>query len=202
MDFVDLSSVAGLIATVLLSLNLLLGMMLGTAYKKHRFWKQIPVRFRRISLFDLHNWTACLALFCVLVHPVLLLFAPEEKFTWTDLVFPLHAPHQKTFVALGSVSMLIVILVVLSSQAAIREKLRFRRWKAIHLLSYAAAMLFIIHGIAMDPQLKDRPVDFFDAEKVVSELCAVILLAATLLRYRYHLRSIKIRKKKLIKKGA
>jgi len=37
----------------------------------------------------------------------------------------------------------------------------------------------------MDPQLKDRPVDYFDGEKVLSELCALILIAAGIFRYKY-----------------
>jgi len=54
---------------------------------------------------------------------------------------------------------------------------------------FTTALLFIIHGLVMDPELKDRPVDWLDAEKLVSEICCVILIAATLLRYKYHTRN-------------
>jgi sulfoxide reductase heme-binding subunit YedZ len=40
----------------------------------------------------------------------------------------------------------------------------------------------------MDPELKDRPVDFFDGEKVISELCGMLLIIAAIFRYRYHLK--------------
>jgi DMSO/TMAO reductase YedYZ heme-binding membrane subunit len=69
----------------------------------------------------------------------------------------------------------------------------FRLWKNIHLVSYGTALLFVIHGIVMDPLLKDRPVDWFDAEKMVSELCGVALVAATIIRYRYYRRKQRLR---------
>lgn len=191
MNILDLSATLGLLATVSLSLNMLLGMLLGTAYRKSRFWKRLPQGLRRIRLYTLHNWTAYLSLTLVLLHPILLLFDQATKFKAIDLVFPIHAPTQRWEIAMGTIALFIVVGIVLSSQKMIRTKLGFRGWKNVHLLSYAAAILFIVHGIASDPLLKDRPVDFLDAEKALSELCALVLLAATLLRYRYFRRTTK-----------
>jgi len=36
-----------------------------------------------------------------------------------------------------------------------------------------------------DPLLKNRPVDFIDAEKAYVEGCAALVLAATMLRVKY-----------------
>lgn len=190
MNVLDLSATLGLMATISLTLNMLLGMLLGTAYRKSRLWKRLPPGVRKLRLFTLHNWTAYLSLTLVLLHPILLLFDASTKFRAIDIVFPLHAPTQRWAVAVGTVSFFMVVGIVLSSQKALRVKLGFRLWKNIHLLSYAAAILFVVHGIVLDPLLKDRPVDFLDAEKAVSELCALVLLAATLLRYRYYHRTI------------
>ena len=66
--------------------------------------------------------------------------------------------------------------------------MRFRFWKNVHLISYGTALLFIIHGIWMDPELKDRPVDFLDAEKLLSEICGLVLIAASVIRFRYFIR--------------
>ena len=38
----------------------------------------------------------------------------------------------------------------------------------------------------MDPLLKDRAVDFIDAEKVFMELCGLVLLVAFYWRYQYN----------------
>jgi predicted ferric reductase len=186
MSFLEVSSYLGLAATGLLTFNILLGIMLGTAYKKHNYWKRLPNRLKQINVYSLHNWTAYVALSLVLLHPLLLLFDPATKFTLADILFPINAPHQKLYVALGTLSMYSIITVIITTQKAVKQKMNYRTWKNIHLISYGTALLFLIHGIVIDPQLKDRPVDIFDAEKLVSELCAVILIIATILRYKYH----------------
>ena len=189
--FLQLSNYIGLIATAVLTFNILLGMMLGTAYKKYNYWKRLPDHIKQINVYNLHNWTAYIALLLVLLHPTLLLFDPATKFKFIDIIFPINAPHQRLFVALGTLSMFAIITVLITTQKVVKKKMSFRTWKNIHLISYCTALLFIVHGIVLDPQLKDRPVDIFDAEKIVSELCLVIFVAASILRYNYHLKTKK-----------
>ena len=55
----------------------------------------------------------------------------------------------------------------------------------MHYTTYAAALVFFTHGIIADPLLKNRPVDFIDAEKVYVELCAVAVIAATVWRINH-----------------
>ena len=190
--FLQLSAYTGLVATGLLTLNILLGMMLGTAYKKNSYWKRLPDRIKQINVYDLHNWTAYIALLLVLLHPTLLLFDPATKFKFIDIVFPINAPHQKLFVALGTLSMFAIITVLITTQKVVKKTMSYRAWKNIHLASYCTTLLFIVHGIVMDPQLKDRPVDLFDAEKLVSELSLVVLVAASIIRYKYYLKTKKV----------
>ncbi len=57
MTAVDLSSDAGLVAMVLLTINILLGLFLSARYNTVRRWPH-----RRIPIFDIHNWTAYIAL--------------------------------------------------------------------------------------------------------------------------------------------
>jgi sulfoxide reductase heme-binding subunit YedZ len=183
--FLELSNDAGLIATIVLTFNFLLGMLLATAYRKNRYWKLLPQKMQQADVNSLHNWTAYVALVLVISHPLLLLFAPSTKFSLADIVFPVHAPHQKIFVALGTLSMIALIIVIITTQKKVKKRMSFRAWKNVHLISYGTAILFVVHGVMMDPQLKDRPVDYFDGEKIVSEFCAVILIIAGIFRYRY-----------------
>jgi len=187
-SLLELSNDAGLAATVVLTFNFLLGMMLGTAYKKNFYWKKMPQKIQQIDVNNLHNWTAYVALIIAMIHPFLLLFAPTTKFSFIDLIFPLNAPHQKLFVAAGTLSLLAIIIVIITTQKSLKKRMTFRAWKNIHLISYGTALLFIAHGVVMDPELKDRPVDFFDGEKVLSELCGILLIIATILRYKYYLK--------------
>ncbi|WP_173964766.1 ferric reductase-like transmembrane domain-containing protein, partial [Flavobacterium collinsii] len=186
ITLLDLSASMGLVASIVLTFNFLLGMMISTTYKKHKYWKSLPQRIKQINIYNLHNWTAYFALFLVLLHPLFLLFDKTTKFKLNDIFFPINAPTQKVFVTLGTLSMFALMIVVITTQKVIRDKISFRAWKNIHLISYTTAMLFVVHGIVMDPLLKNRPVDIFDAEKVVSELCLVVLLVAAYLRYKFH----------------
>ena len=51
------------------------------------------------------------------------------------------------------------------------------------------AGVFFVHGVIADPLLQGRPPDLIDAEKVYVELCALAVIAATIMRIR-HRRSI------------
>jgi len=191
ISYLDISAGLGLCATGLLSFNFLLGMMLSTAYKRSVYWKKCPSLIQKININDLHNWTAYIAFLFVILHPLFLILDKDSHFSFITILLPVNAPKQPLIVLLGSVSMFALLIVIITTQKIIKKKMGFRLWKNIHLLSYATALLFIFHGLLMDPELKDRPTDWLDAEKFLSEICLVILLIASILRYRYFLRTRK-----------
>jgi sulfoxide reductase heme-binding subunit YedZ len=192
MDFtwLDISSTLGLFATAVLTFNLLLGILLSTAYRRSPLWKGLPAWLKKVSLDDLHNWTAYVALVLALAHPLLLLLVAGEHYRVMDIVFPLHAPHQPLWTCLGALALYALITVIITTQKSVKRRMGFRTWKNIHLISYGTALLFVVHGIVMDPHLKDRPVDWLDAEKLLSEICGIVLIAATIIRYRYYRRRL------------
>ncbi len=183
--FLQASAYTGIAATAVLTINLLLGMMVGTNYRRLSLWQKAPQYIRKFNLVDVHNWTAYVALLLAAIHPTLLLFDPSTKFKFIDIIFPINAPTQKLFVAMGTVALLAIIIIIITTQKVIKKKLGFRTWKNIHLTAYVAALLFIVHGVVMDPQLKNRPVDLLDAEKILSEVCFIALAVAVFFRVRY-----------------
>lgn len=187
-SWLDLSSTLGLIATCVLTFNILLGMLLSTAYRRSPLWKRLPEWVKKMSLDDVHNWTAYVALVLALGHAVLLLPDAALKYRVMDILFPVNAPHQAAWTVLGTLSLYALIAVIITTQKVVKNRLGFRAWKNIHLISYGTALLFVIHGIVMDPLLKDRPVDWLDGEKLLSELCGGVLVAATVIRWRYYQR--------------
>lgn len=187
ITWLDVSSTLGLCATAVLTVNLVLGIFLSTAYRRSPLWKRLPPWIKKLSLDDLHNWTAYVALVLALTHPLLLLVAGEH-YRLIDIVFPLHAPHQAVWTCLGALALYALVTVILTTQKVVKKRLGFRTWKNIHLISYCTALLFVVHGIVMDPDLKDRSVDWLDAEKVLSEICGIVLVVATCIRYRYYRR--------------
>jgi len=64
MTVLDLSNFAGLAAMILITLNVLLGILLSRNYNPARRWP-----FRKIPVFRIHNWTAYVALVLILLHP-------------------------------------------------------------------------------------------------------------------------------------
>ena len=178
MSAIDLSSDAGLVAMVLLTINILLGLVLSARYNTIRSWPH-----RRLPVFDVHNWTAYIALALVFLHPVLLLLSSSAGFRVIDVLFPIHSPKQTLYNNLGAIAFYCVIFVVVTSY--FRSRLGSRLWKKLHYVSYAAAAFVFVHGILIDPELKNNPPDLLDGEKVLVAVCALLIVIATIWRIRY-----------------
>ena len=178
MTAIDLSSDAGLVAMVLLTINIFLGLLLSARYNPVRQWPH-----RRLPLFDIHNWTAYIAIGLILLHPVLLLLSSTAGFGIVDVLFPLHSPKQTLYNCFGAAAFYCVLFVVVTSYY--RSRLGSKLWKKLHYVSYAAAALVFVHSILIDPELKNAPPDPLDGEKVLVEGCALLIVAATIWRIRY-----------------
>lgn len=179
MTAVDISSFAGLTAMVLLSLNLLLGLLVSTNYNPARQW---PRRKLPVPLFRIHNWTAYVALATVVLHPAILLLSKTANFGIVDVLLPLHSPGQRLYNCLGAATFYAFLLVVVTSY--FRPRLGYRPWKKLHYTAYAAAALMYVHGTLIDPNLKNAPPDFLDGEKVLVEACGLTVLAGAIWRAR------------------
>lgn len=177
---VDISGTLALVAVGLLTLNLLLGLLLSVGYNPTRRWPR-----RAFKLFTLHNWTAYVAFGTVVLHAGTLLFSTDPPFRLYDVLVPIESPVQPFSNNLGALGFYLVTIVVVTSLKRVRSAIGRHRWKPIHFTTYAAALVFFTHGVIADPQLKNRPVDPIDAEKVYVELCAIAVLVATWYRVRY-----------------
>ena len=176
MSVLDASSFLGLIALVILTLNFLLGMMLSTAYKRSKVWKALPALIQKIDINAVHNFTAYIALSLILIHPILLLFDQQTKFKLMNILLPVNEPHQPWLVAMGVISLYAIVLVIVTTQKSIKRKMGFRNWKNIHLISYLTALLVCLHGIFIDQHLKDQSPDYLDGEKLVCEVCLLVMM--------------------------
>lgn len=180
MSAVDLSGTIALGAVGLLTLNLLLGLLLSVGYNPTRQWPR-----QGVKLFTFHNWTGYVAFAAVVLHAGVLLFSSDPHFRLADVLVPVWSPVQPTSNTLGAIGFYLVTIVVLTSLKRVRSALGRHRWKAIHYTTYAAAIVFFVHGVIADPQLKGRPVDWIDAEKVYVEICAILVLAAIVWRVKH-----------------
>jgi len=181
MTALDISSYFGLAAMTLLTLNILIGLVMSVKYNPVREWPH-----KRINTFRIHNWTAYIALTVAVIHPVIILFSPTARFHLIDIIYPVNAPKQPWINMLGALALYSLAFVVVTSY--FRHDLGRKTWKSLHFTAYGTALLFYIHGIFTDPNLKDNPIDFFDGEKVYVELCMLLVLVAIALRIRWQLR--------------
>ncbi|HEY7789066.1 MAG TPA: ferric reductase-like transmembrane domain-containing protein [Vicinamibacterales bacterium] len=178
MTAIDLSSDIGLVAVGCLTANLLFGLLLSVGYNPARQWPRRPFK-----LFTFHNWTGYTALALSTLHPIVLLFSATAGFGVRDIAIPLWSPTQPVENTIGAVGFYLVAFVVLTS--LFRTVFGHRNWKRLHYTVYAAATAFFIHSLLTDPLLKNRPVDWLDAEKVFVEGCMLAVAAATVWRIRY-----------------
>ena len=175
---IDISSVLGLIAVGILTAQILLGLLLSVGYNPLRKFPH-----QRVKLFTFHNWLGYIGLSTALLHPLILLFSSTAGFTPFDILVPIWSPTQPIPSTLGAIAFYLVAFVVLTSY--FRRVFGRHRWKQLHYVAYAAAVVFYVHGTWADPLLKNRPVDFIDAEKAYLEGCGLLVLAATIWRFRY-----------------
>lgn len=180
MTAVDLSGTIALVAVGLLTANLLLGLLLSVGYNPARQWPH-----QRLKLFPFHNWTGYVALAAVAVHAAVLLFSTAPRFTLFDVLVPIRSPEQPVSNTLGAIGLYLVAIVVVTSLKRSRSALGRHWWKRIHYTTYAAAVVFFIHGVIADPKVQGNPVDYLDGEKVYIELCAALIVLAAGWRVRH-----------------
>jgi DMSO/TMAO reductase YedYZ heme-binding membrane subunit len=75
-----------------------------------------------------------------------------------------------------------MVLVLVSS--LLRTRIGRPLWRSLHDLGFPAAVLFFLHSLLTDPNLKDGHPDMLDGGKVFVEIATLVSLIAVLVRYR------------------
>jgi predicted ferric reductase len=177
ISMLDLCSYLGLGAVGAVTVNLLLGMLMSLRYSPVQRWPR-----RRVNLFALHQWTAYLGIAFTLTHPLVLLFVAKPRFSWFDIVWPIHSPLQPRINLVGALALYLLVLVLISS--LLRTRIGRPLWRNLHYLVFPAAVLLFVHSILTDPNLVDGHPDLLDGGKVFIEGATLLSFAATVLRVR------------------
>lgn len=173
METIELSGIIGLIAIACLAANFVVGFVI---------WKNIQIKLPyNLTFLGLHKLTGYSAAISILAHVILIPFDPKSKFTWSDLLLPLWTENQPYANTFGALALYLIAIVVVSSYY--KEKLKLSLWRTLHYLSYFAAVPLIIHSVWTDPKLEDRPIDWFDAEKVFVLLCCLVIIGFSVYRW-------------------
>jgi predicted ferric reductase len=173
LETIELSGIIGLLAIACLAANFIVGFFI---------WSNSKIKLPySISFLWLHKLTGYSAAIAILIHVILIPLDPKSEFTWGDLIWPLWTKHQPYANAFGALALYLVAVVVISSYY--KDKIKLSVWRTLHYISYFAAAPLIIHGVWTDPKLEDRPIDWFDAEKLFVLLCCIIIIAFTFYRF-------------------
>lgn len=96
-------------------------------------------------LYPLHQ-LGDLALSLSVLHGALLLGDHYARFTPVSLVVPFIADYRPVWTGLGIVSLYLAAIVFWSVH--VRDRIGYRAWRAIHLLSLVAFALALVHSVA------------------------------------------------------
>ena len=132
-----LARATGLSAYLLLTLDVVLGVAVRT-----RFLDALLARWRS---FDLHEFTALLALGFLAAHLLALLGDRYIGFRPWQVLVPLASPYRPVPVALGVVACYLLLLVTGSFYA--RRQIGQRAWRALHYLTFGGWLLALGHGL-------------------------------------------------------
>ena len=127
---------SGIVAWLMLTASVLWGIVLAS--------RAFPRTRRRPWLLDLHRWLGGLTLSFVAIHIVALVADNFTTFGLGDVTIPFASSWRPAAVALGVVSMWLLVAVQLTSLAMRRLPRRF--WRAVHLSSYGTFVLASLHG--------------------------------------------------------
>jgi DMSO/TMAO reductase YedYZ heme-binding membrane subunit len=126
----------GVVALLLLTGTVLLGLLgpLRTA----------SPRWPRFVVGGLHRNLSLLAVAFVGVHVATSVLDTYAGIGWWDAIVPFGSVYRPFWLGLGAVAFDLLLAVVVTS--LLRGRLRYRWWRAVHLLSYACWPLAIVHA--------------------------------------------------------
>jgi predicted ferric reductase len=121
-----------------------------------------------------------------ILHPVILLFNNTVRFKLFEIIYPVHSPVQPLENTIGAIALYFTAFLVITSY--FRIQLGRHLWKSFHFTVYVGAVAMFWHSLLSNPDLKKTPIDWLDGGKVFVEICCVIIVAISLLRWRYSVR--------------
>jgi sulfoxide reductase heme-binding subunit YedZ len=120
-----------------------------------------------------HDLTSVLWLPLAIAHVIALLLDPYAKIGLADLVVPFLVPYGSFAIGLGTISLQLVAVVLVSTW--LRDHLTRGGWLAIHRLSYVAFVAAFAHGLLAGTDL---------AQPVLSALAWVTALVLAIVGFR------------------
>ena len=128
---------AGLVAIVLLSTSLILGVLTSG--------RAAPIGAPAFVRAALHRTISLVMVVAVGIHVVTSIVETYVNIGWLSLVVPFSSSYNRFWVGLGTIAFDLVALVIITS--LLRDRIPTRWWKLVHLSAYALWPIALLHGI-------------------------------------------------------
>jgi methionine sulfoxide reductase heme-binding subunit len=163
------SRATGVVALVLLTLVLLLGIMVN----RRRPLPGLP----RFATPSLHRSLSLLAVAFIAVHVLTAIADPYVTIGVAAVVIPFSSPYKPFWLGLGAISLDLVIALIGTS--LVRARIGRRAWRAIHWLAYACWPIALAHSLGSSTDLRSGWLLWLTVGCVVAVVCAVGWRAAS-----------------------
>ncbi|MEO7666000.1 MAG: ferric reductase-like transmembrane domain-containing protein, partial [Dehalococcoidia bacterium] len=128
---------SGLAAYVLLTVSMALGLSVST--------RATDLLSKRAHVNEGHQTLSVLAGVLIGMHVGLLLAHSYVRFSLVEVLVPFASSWRPIPAAMGTISMYLVAVVLLTS--ALREHMSYRAWRVLHFVAFPAWAMATIHGI-------------------------------------------------------
>jgi predicted ferric reductase len=130
------SRAAGLVALVLLSATMTLGVLGVTRFE--------APRWPRFVLAALHRNIALLAVVFLALHAATAVIDPYAGIGWLDTLLPFSSVYQPFALGLGAVALDLLGAVLITS--LLRPWISYCLWRAVHWITWVCWPIAVLHG--------------------------------------------------------
>jgi sulfoxide reductase heme-binding subunit YedZ len=157
-----LTRASGLVALVLLTATILLGVVASVGWTTER-WP-------RFLSQDVHRNVSLLCLVFIGIHVATTVLDGYVPIGLVDVFLPFHSSYRPIYIGLGALGLDLLLAVLITS--ALRHRVGYGSWRFIHWLAYLCWPIALIHGLGSgtDTQL---PVVL-----IIEAACTAAVLAA------------------------
>jgi Ferric reductase like transmembrane component len=163
---------SGVVALLLLTVGLVLGVMGPTGFR--------TIRLPRFAVSGLHRNVTLLALAFVVVHVVTTILDGYTPIGVRDAFLPFIASYRPYWLGLGAVAF--DLLLALIATSLLRNRLGLRAWRAVHWLAYASWPVALLHSLGTGSDARSAWLVLLASACTIAAVAAALWRVATAAR--------------------